>query len=1240
MSAARIDFDLFDGPLDGVRLIEASAGTGKTWSIAGLFLRLLLEERREVDRILVVTFTNAAMAELRERIRRNVAACLRYVLAGSAPDDPMFTPLIDAVVRRTGMAQDEMARLLRAALANFDEAAISTIHGFCQRALAEKPFASGQPLHVELVADDADLRAQVVQDFWRRHVAHGALPVEVVDYLIASKDSPETWGRMLARHIAKPMSRVVWPEFAAGDIVALAGSLRERHARASALWAQQGVDVVAAVQANAHLLNKTTYSEKAIAKALECWSQWMAPGAESLSTDVEVNTRYRLFCASHLVGKLNGGKKADRDEMAAKARQVSSHEFFHIADELVAANDALLQAIGAARLGLLRNLFAEGTDALRASKRERRMVTFDDLLQGLHDALVAPGGEAFAATLRARHPVALIDEFQDTDPLQYAIFERIYRPADAEGPAGPLFLVGDPKQAIYSFRNADLHTYLAAARQVDSVSTLRENQRSTAGLVDAGNALFGRNRQAFLLPGLDYVAVTEGAKKRTCFEDETGVPAAALVVWRPVAGAAGSLPDRPTLQEGAVRATANEIARLLEGGRSGRVRVDGRGLQPAQIAVLVRSHAQGQRIKLALADVGVASVERSQSSIFDTVDAQDLARVLAAIVEPGRHRVLFAALATELMGYDAAAIARAGASDVETLGLMTRFEGYREVWLRRGFAVMAREWIDGEGVGARLLARADGERRLTNLLHLLELLQTASVRRPAPEALLRWYATECADAGRDEVAQLRLESDAQLVQILTIHKAKGLEFDVVFCPFLWDAHRGGPGRDAAGIDYHDDEGRPVLDFRPDVGEDETVEARRRLESDAETLRLFYVALTRAVHRAYLVAGCYTVRYGKTASTTSSTRGMLNWLVAGDGIPYATWIDNKFDALTIEAQWDDFIGRSGADVLSSPLRTGTAYRFEAASIAPDALAALPPPRQLPRSWRLGSYSSLTARADPEAGARDHDAATGARGIESIPSTIDSTDILRFPRGPNAGDCVHAVLERLDWTDPRRWDSAIVGALRAHPQEMPEELGADEAGARWRAMLRGMLESLARTALPDGLMLGRVAPTDTIVECPFFLSARLPDTRSLGQWLDAHGHPQPPLERGSLTGYLRGFIDLVVRHGERFYVIDWKSNHLGFTAHDYGEAAMAEAMAEHGYHLQALIYCVALHRHLSRSLPGYDFDRHFGGFVYLFVRGVRPSWVLEGKAAGIFHRRPQQAEIESFDALLSGRVEEAG
>ena len=1213
--------DVFGCPLEGVNLIEASAGTGKTWTICGLYLRMLLEQRRAVDQILVVTFTNAATAELRERIRSHVVACLNHFRRGSGTSgDPFARGLAARLEGELGRDRLDLIRLLELALETFDEAAIHTIHGFCQRALAEIPFAAGLPFESELVHDDALLIQQAANDFWRRHVAGdgtpgASIPRGLAIHLLQSGDDPEKYARLLRRALAKPLAPRRWPEDLDTVPAPDAGAWARAFARARAIWLAEADAIEQRLLDSLSQLDGRSYKAEAIRSGKAVWNVRFAsvdalavlPPGSAAETD--------LYSATRLAVCTRKGATTPR------------HAFFAAVDALLQAGKAHEAALCAERLRLLRRVVEEVPHELRQRKRRDRVVAFDDMLFNLHQALISAEFPWLSGALRARYPAALIDEFQDTDPLQFQIFRTLYETNEIG--AGPLFMVGDPKQAIYGFRNADLHTYLGAQKLASGRYTLEDNQRSGADLIAACNALFGLNPRAFLVDGIDYRPVRKGEKPVPELLDSGGETRGPLHLWLLPRDEEGDWMTRAEATDRVAPAVAAEIVRLLSNGRSGRLQIAGRGVRAADIAVLVRSHGQGQRMRQALSSGGVGSVELSQASVFRTPEAEDVERVLLAVAEPANECLIRAALATELLGCDAAALDAMNGNETVFFDRVERFTDYRALWEQRGFAMMFRKLLREEGVQRRLLGLPRGERRLTNVLHLAELLAEAASAHVATDALLRWFGNRRREADAGDAAQLRLESDSDLVQIVTIHKSKGLEYPIVFCPFLWDGQVRLRTDSPDVIEYHERDGTAVLDFRPEARGEKAIDALRKQELAAETLRMIYVALTRAVHRCYVVAGCYKRAKTHRACSADSLHAMLNWLVCGASFEPGQWASAKVDPVDIEAAWLELGRRHGGACQVEWLPNPSGPALQAVESGASQLAPRPAPGPIEPSWNRSSFSGLIRSLEAEADAVDHDtnAETVAVPEQTAGEGLPADDILAFPRGPAAGECIHHLFEHVDFVDPSGWDAAIGAALAAHPQGT---LSVD--GGLFPSQLRRMLHDVLATDLGHGLRLGSVETTHRLSELAFTLPAGRLQPDELNRFLVEHRYPVGRLEFATVKGYLSGAIDLVFRHAGRYYLLDWKSNHLGDASDDYAQEWLDRAMTAHAYRLQYLIYSIALQRFLRRSLARYDYERDFGGIFYLFVRGVRPGWTTSQGPAGVFFDRPSSATLRVLDALI--------
>ncbi|MEJ2034281.1 MAG: UvrD-helicase domain-containing protein, partial [Deltaproteobacteria bacterium] len=623
-------FDILALPLAGVHLIDASAGTGKTFTIAGLTLRLLLERDLSIREILVVTYTEAATEDLRGRIRLRIREALS-VCEGDKTDDSFLKKLL------AGQEREAARRRLTEALRDFDEAAIFTIHGFCQRVLRENSLETGAPLAAELLADERPLLQEIVEDYWRQHIYEG--PTVWVEYA-AANTGPAELLTLLGRHLHTPDLAVI-PDATMdeGQLAIAAERFRADFAAVTSAW-PTAREEVAAIFANSPSLKRNLYRLASI-------PVWLA-AMDDLCPEVALFDRFERFATSGLAA----GVKKDCAPPA--------HPFFDLCEELLTSARALESVLAERLLAFKAGLFAYARDELAARKERLAIYCFDDLLQQVHRGLQGPAGRGLAREIARRYPAALIDEFQDTDPVQYAIFAAIYGIAErfksgegiesfapGESELEPLlFLIGDPKQAIYGFRGADIFAFLQACREVTSRFDMDTNYRAAAGLVEAVNLLFARPADPFVFNEIDFAAVAPAARKREGLLLD-GVGPEPFQLWfltRP-AGQAKQI-SKEEARARLLRATAVEIVRLLTLGRAGRATLDGRPVGAGDIAVLVRTNREARLVQEELLGCGVGSVLHGMENLFATREAVETARLLAAVAEPADEARVRLALVT------------------------------------------------------------------------------------------------------------------------------------------------------------------------------------------------------------------------------------------------------------------------------------------------------------------------------------------------------------------------------------------------------------------------------------------------------------------------------------------------------------------------------------------------------------------------------------------------------------------
>jgi exodeoxyribonuclease V beta subunit len=1158
--------DIARAPLFGTTLVEASAGTGKTWTIAALYLRLVLERRLPVDQILVLTFGRAATAELRSRIRDRLAQVRDALHEG---DLDALRPRDDALLALVGDTRTDAKRdavWLAAAVESFDLAPILTIHGFAQRALAEHAFESGAPFATELAPDESLLIDEVAQDFFRRETGH-ASPL---------------WARWLAHRGVTPGRLASWiREFQQKPYARVDGPPEP-----------------------------ATTAEAAYVEAYEAAREAWWTGRDSIESALQ-----SAMQANHIASRLReldayfGADVAVRDpvkqlvyftpeKLASGKKRPASHPFLAAAGRLWEAAPAALGSLRNREAAMRARLAVYAHEELPRRKRERGLIGYGDVLADLASALDGPGGSALAASLRARYPVALLDEFQDTDPIQYAIFRNLYGIGAAAAADLAVYFVGDPKQAIYSFRGADVNAYLAARDEADVQRTLLVNRRSVTRLVSAVNAVFAGDAP-FLAEQIGFAPSQPGPQTHAPLAID-GDDAAPFRIW--FLPRDGTEPvGKGLANERAARATSREIARLLALAARGKATLGGKPVVGADIAVLVPSHRQGGYVQDALARLGVASVTYGQDSVYHSPEAVEVERILLAVAEPGREGLVRAALATDLFGRSGEEIAALATDAAAWDRILERIAGYHALAAEHGFARLWRALVEGEGVSARLLALRDGERRLTNLQHLADLLQDAALRQGLDlEGLARLLVrARTAATGDAEAEQLRLESDENLVKILTVHAAKGLEFPIVFCPFLWE------GRERAEkgeiVACHEN-GRAVLD----VGS-ERMDSRRQAaghEELAERLRLAYVALTRAKHRCTVVWG----------AVNEGDNSPLAWLLHRKrGEAFAA-----LDDTALRADLAGVVKRAEGAIEVRDMPAGAGEHVVTGEQDAVALWARKFDGRIPTPWRVSSFSGLLSQREMER--PDYDA-LGA-GIAGRDDETDGADLatpgalasrFAFPRGVNAGTLVHKVFESIDFAAPDGEPARrLIGDL----------LARFDFGPELATPLRAMVADALATPLDADrrLVLGRIAPESRIAELEFVFPVRV------------GAKPLP----GGLTapeGFLKGFIDLVFEFEGRYFVADWKSNWLGDTFESYAPERLANEMATHAYDAQALVYAMAVHRHLAARIPDYDYERQFGGVYYLFVRGMSAE---RGPERGVHLIRPSRREIDALADSLCGPV----
>ncbi|MWP60861.1 exodeoxyribonuclease V subunit beta [Gilliamella sp. Pas-s25] len=1144
--------NLFDLPLTGRTLIEASAGTGKTYSLAFIYLRLLLgigqnsyPRPLEVNEILVVTFTKAATQELRSRIRKNIQE-LRIGLLQGQHQDPIYQQLIELIddqklaIQRLTDAQQSM-----------DDAAIYTIHSFCQRILTSHAFESGVLFEQKLISDESQLKLRVTQEFWRHYFT--PLDKQLAYLVLATWQDPTALLKDINPYLSLELNNTnkVNPDIGT-TIKAFYQQNFERIESVKQSWLALSDELVNIITQSG--VSKQSYSSRHLPNWVIKVSAW----ANSATHTFELPDELKKFKQSVLIEKTKEGKSAP------------CHFVFEQIDDLYSQPLDL-------RSQILMDIVSVIQQGLYSEKSKNGEMSFDDLIGQLNRALQAKTGERLAQSIASKYCVALIDEFQDTDPTQYQIFNRIY---DNQRLDRGLLFIGDPKQAIYSFRGADIFTYLKAKQSTgENYFTMDVNHRSSAAMVKAVNQLFANCNNPFIFEDIPFLPMEAAKRNQQKFLQVNNQEFAALTAYL--------LPDdianNTDYQEHIASCCANQIVTLLS---NSTMLIDNeqqqRPVTTADIAILVRTGREAEIIQQKLANCGVKSVYLSNhSSVFSSIEAKDVLSLLQAVLMPENETMLKLALMTSLLGQTMTELEQITDDQDKWESLVEEFKQYQAIWQYYGVLVMLRRMMKKRHLAENILARQDGERILTNLMHLGELLQEASNELDSPHALIRWLTKQIVSPDPNlENHQQRLESDENLVKIITIHKSKGLEFPIVWLPFISMC------RASDSQFYHDKDNDYQLTYAWLL----TDEIKQQIENErlAEDLRLLYVAMTRSVYHCSI--GLASLKKNQSA---------INHLLKSELRSIAS-IANLVDVqLPIDSQ--QYIPQ----ILPNQSLSANAFS-----------------RNLSSDWRVTSYTELQKH--------NHTVSTYNPDIindwdelqlesASAPSTDIQYDIHHFPKGAYVGTLMHSIMEEIT---PDNLDELC--------NQMVKKLNLEPA---WSGVATNWMQQVLTTQLHEpNLILSQVLMGQHINELQFYLPIRKTVTSqqldSLCKKYDSLSRICPELDFDSVQGMLRGFIDLVFKFEGKYYVVDYKSNWLGECADSYNQEALEKVMCEHRYDLQYQLYCLALHRFLKGRLANYQYQTHFGGVYYLFLRGMPEH--------GIFYHLPEQAFIEELDKLFEGDV----
>jgi exodeoxyribonuclease V beta subunit len=1199
------EYDLIKSPLAGKNLIEASAGTGKTFTITRLFLRLLLEKELEVDQILVVTFTEAATHELKARIRQLVYEAKEAFCRGRSKD--AFLGFYLSVVKEHERAYDTLSLAIR----NFDQAGILTIHGFCNKILQEHAFESKSLFDTELVTEQNELLKQIAEDFWRRRLYRES-PL-FVDYTV-NNIRPETLLELIADKVGLHYLKLI-PKVTDEDCAHVEAAFQESFQELRFQW-RTAREPVSKILLQSPALNRGLYRKANMPTLIAAMDSYAA-GA---------NPNPVLF---------KGFDKFTKQAIADGTKKdcaAPSSPFFHTCEQYSQNHARLDKAYSRRLIRLKSELLGYAKKQLKKRKQADNILFFDDLLLNLHAAIQEDPD--MASTVRRQYKAALIDEFQDTDPVQYDIFDKIFGKGQSN-----LFLIGDPKQAIYGFRGADIFAYIRAKNETPTHYSLSKNYRSDPQLVTAINAVFQNSAAPFVYEEIPYPTATtpEDANQdalkidgdslasfRICYVDSSKH----LESGRPL--------NKNQGREIIIQAVATEIVRILGLSREHRACIGDRPIVEKDIAVLVRTNVEARQIQGALADLGVQSVLYSSANLFESREASELKRILAAVVDPRKERLLKSALATQILGVRGEELFEITQNEAGLEEWYERVSIYHRVWQRHGFIRMFRDLMNGENLVTRLMAYPDGERRITNLLHLAEVLNEAAVsRKLGMSRLLKWFSEQIATKiAPVEAHQLRLESDEQAVKLVTMHMSKGLEYSVVFCPFTWS---GSVLWRKGDLKFHAES--PARELTLDLGSEDLAQNKVIAEKEelAENLRLLYVAVTRAQNRCYLFWGRFNEGPSSALAYLFHAPGMLG---IEDIVTTLRNYVKEFDDDALKHDLNKLVESSQSTIAVEEVRTVSPQPLVREAGLRQSLSCRDFVAEVDMGERITSYSSLVTPQAHAGEIADYDQVSleSRRALLAGRSTAPHvSSFLGFPAGTKTGNFIHSLLQDLDFKE------AAGGQAEQVVSSQLARFGFED---QWTPAVCDMLSKVCTVLLGgDGERhsLSNIELTHRLNELEFYFPMKTVSTRTLRDVFEQMAEIKfgrdfcrkiQDLSFAPIKGFMKGFIDLIYQYHDRFYIVDWKSNYLGGDRDAYNQEALSQTMVENLYILQYHIYVLALHQYLRRRLPNYDYEQHFGGVFYIFVRGVEPEM---GWEQGVFQDRPEKIMLDELSSAFIAEPE---
>jgi len=1200
-------FNLLECQMEGSNLIEASAGTGKTYSIAMLYLKALLEEKVDsVKNILVLTFTKAATSEIKIRIYSNLLKARKIIQDSDnlhntqAPEDTTLFELL------TPYLQDKTNTLkkLSKAIRNFDESAVYTIHGFCNFVLNEYAFSSGSLFAKKIITDQSTLVQDCIMDYWRKYAFY-APKCALMGLEKLSIDDLYNIYQIKENNPHASLSTNTAQDFAdSAKLEEKYNELEDIFLKTKASLRDMTADALIALLP-LNNLDKRKYPEKKLLKSAELLLNFFQTDSPLYTKEIDLSDM-ELFTAE----KINSAYKKN-------CEQSELHELFNHLQLFAEAYAHFIEIRDAWIISFESKMIDFVYERLSRYKEERGLMYFSDQLLHLYNA-VKNGSEDFREKIGQYYQLVFVDEFQDTDPLQYEIINDLFVGRSA------VFFIGDPKQSIYSFRGADIYAYLKAKDNVDNTFTMTTNFRSAPSLVESVNYIFTSNFRASMPFAIDRIAYSK--TDAACSDEDNffieNISEKPFKIWVLDSNDNKPLKTEEYLEIVASK-TASEIARILKLAKQGKAFITENGrkrpVKPADFAVLCRKSKEVLEIKKFLDYQNIPAIISVSESIFESEEAYETALILTALAEPSNINIIKNLLITELFGYDLTYL-RDKEDSEKFVNFSIRFRHYREIFETKGIMACLNHILEKEGLIESIIKTERGQRKITNVNQLAEILhKKESESSMSLYELTNWLnGQRVGNMLKEEEYDLRMETDEKAVNLLTIHKSKGLQFPIVFAPFLLSASVNNKFRPFV---FHDE--NHCSKFQ--ITKDNETERLHATETLSENLRLSYVALTRA---KYL---CYTV-WARTTNVHTSSLGYLfsnHDFFSKETKNYFDTVENLKEPLGKALDPEAF---SHIDIIDIDADIDYNYRWQPEIIkeetSEEKLIYTPPGIKTLTHWEISSFSTLAKHvaqpASPEAIYEDEIFLSRETNIDK---QLTYT-MAELPKGANTGNAMHEILEKLDLS---------VCSSEESEKLINQMLQKYSIDIKFNQTILENINNLKNKILDKdaNLRLKNIPPSDTLHEMEFYFPAHninLHDISSVFKQ-QAGGSKLESKIAESLkadpdiqsTGFMKGYIDFIFRHKNKYYIIDWKTNYLGSTTNDYSYDFMVDAICDSLYFLQYHIYIVALILHLRQHIPDLSYDKHFGGVYYIFLRGLNDN---EYDQNGIFYHKPSEQTIANL------------